>query len=169
MTTQQLGPVGENRIRPDIRNMLEVHILEDLSLRAACQKAGLRYTKNASQAKCTRSGRAYVEQLKRRRKVIVEFGVDEPCLATLIELRDAALKAGSHIAGVRVHQLCIRVADNAHSVRERAGSKRDPNDMSREEIIAEMQEIKSRAGGMNVDITEDPRDTAFWESMGLAK
>ena len=104
MTAQTSHPVHENRIRPDIRSMLEIHILEALPLREACRRAGVRYTKNASQAKFTKSGKAYVEELRRRRKVVLEFGVDEPCLATLMELRDTARKAGSFVASVRAHE-----------------------------------------------------------------
>ncbi len=66
MTTQLYNLVHENRIRPDIRAMLEYHILEDLPLKAACQAAGLPYHKNVSQHKFSKVGMAYVAQLKRR-------------------------------------------------------------------------------------------------------
>lgn len=129
MTTQQLDYVGGNRIRPDIRVMLEYHVLEALPLREACRRAGLPYHKNVSQHKFTKVGKAYIACLKRRRRVIEEFGLDLPCLVELIELRDAALMAGSHIAGVRAHKLCIRVAGN--SVRKRRGGKKEVDKMSR--------------------------------------
>jgi len=47
--TTQTSPLSPSRIRPDIRAMLEYHILEELPLREACRRAGLKYTKNSSQ------------------------------------------------------------------------------------------------------------------------
>ena len=81
MTTQQFDHVGEIRIRSDIKEMLEIHVLEALPLREACRRVGLPYHKNVSQHKSSKSGKAYVTQLKRRRKVIEEFGADIPSLA----------------------------------------------------------------------------------------
>ncbi|MFC1491977.1 hypothetical protein ACFLQ0_05280, partial [Nitrospinota bacterium] len=107
MTIQQFDPVREGRIRADIRAMLEYHILEDLPLREACRRAGLPYHKNVSQHKFSKVGQAFVTQLKRRRRVIEEFGVDVPALVVLLEIRDVALKSGSHIAATRAHELCI--------------------------------------------------------------
>jgi len=166
MTTQQFSPVHENRIRSDIRTMLEIHVLEALPLREACRRAGVRYTKNASQAKFTKSGKTYVAQLKRRRKVIVEFGVDEPSMTTLMELRDTARKAGSFVAAVRAHELCVRVASN--SDKKRTGNHKAVDVMTREEMIAELQELELRARGDIVDTTEDPLVAELRESMGAS-
>jgi hypothetical protein len=163
MTTQLHDQVHENRIRDDIKEMLEIHVLEALPLREACRRAGVRYTKNASQAKFTKSGKAYVAQLKRRRKVIVEFGVDEPSMATLMELRDTARKAGSFVAAVRAHELCVRVASN--SDKKRTGNHKAVDVMSREEMLAEIQELELRARGDIVDTTEDPLVAELRESM----
>ena len=167
MTTQQFSPVHENRIRSDIRTMLEIHVLEALPLREACRRAGVRYTKNASQAKFTKSGKTYVAQLKRRRKVIVEFGVDEPSMTTLMELRDTARKAGSFVAAVRAHELCVRVASN--SDKKRTGNHKAVDVMTREEMIAELQEIKLKADGKGIEVEESPLVTELRESMGLTK
>ena len=164
MTTQQFSPVHENRIRPDIRAFLEYHILEELTLREACRRAGLPYHKNISQHKSSKAGKAYVAQLKRRRRVIAEFGVDEPCLARLLEIRDEALKAGSHIAATRAHELCLRVA--ANSDRKWAGGKKEVAQMTREEMLAEIQEIKLKARGEIIDTAEDPLVAELRESMG---
>ena len=167
MTTQQSDQVHENRIRPDIRAFLEYHILEELMLREACRRAGLPYHKNISQHKSSKAGKAYVAQLKRRRKVIVEFGVDEPSLATLIEIRDEALKNGSHIAATRAHELCVRVASN--SDKKRTGNHKAVDVMTREEMIAELQEIKLKADGKGIEVEESPLVTELRESMGLTK
>jgi hypothetical protein len=164
MTTQLHDQVHENRIRDDIKEMLEIHVLEALPLREACRRAGVRYTKNASQAKFTKSGKTYVAQLKRRRKVIVEFGVDEPSMATLMELRDTARKAGSFVAAVRAHELCVRVA--ANSDKKRTGNHKAVDVMSREEMIAEIQEIKLKADGKSFEVEESPLVTELRESMG---
>jgi hypothetical protein len=143
--------------------MLEYHILEELPLKAACEMASLPYNKNVSQHKFSKSGKAFVSQLKRRRRVIVEFGVDEPSLATLIEIRDEALNNGSYVAAARAHELCIRVAGN--SDRKWTGGRKDINEMTREEMLAEIQEFNLRAGGKGFDVDEDPRDAAFEESI----
>jgi hypothetical protein len=167
MSTQQSDLFCENRIRPDIRATLEYHILEELPLREACRRAGLPYHKNVSQHKTSKAGRAYVAQLKRRRRVIVEFGVDDPSLATLIEIRDEALKNGSHIAATRAHELCIRVAANSN--RRWAGGRKDVDKMTREEIIAEIREIKLKADGKGFDVSEDLEVTELRESLGRTK
>jgi hypothetical protein len=164
MTTQQSDQVHENRIRSDIRAFLEYHILEELSLKAACEAAGLPYHKNVSQHKSSKAGKAYVAQLKRRRKVIVEFGVDEPSMATLMELRDTARKAGSFVAAVRAHELCVRVA--ANSDKKRTGNHKAVDVMTREEMIAELQEIKLKADGKGIEVEESPLVTELRESMG---
>jgi hypothetical protein len=166
MTIQQSDQVHENRIRDDIKLMLEYHILEALPLREACRRAGVRYTKNASQAKFTKAGRAFVTQLMRRRRVLQEFDVDEPCLARMLEIRDEALKAGSHIAAVRAHELCVRVA--ANSDKKRTGNRKAVDVMTREEMIAELQELELRARGDIVDTTEDPLVAELRESMGAS-
>jgi hypothetical protein len=169
MTTQQLDPVHENRIRPDIRAFLEYHILEELSLKAACQAAGLLYHKNVSQHKFSKAGKAYVAQLKRRRRVIVEFGVDEPSLVVLLEIRDKALESGSHIAATKAHELCLKATAKAIAEGKGIGSKKEVDKMTREEIIAEIQEIKLKADGKDFDLVEDPRDAEFWESVRRTK
>ncbi|MBT4095143.1 MAG: hypothetical protein HOE85_14350 [Nitrospinaceae bacterium] len=169
MTTQQLDPFYENRIRPDIKEMLEYHILEGLPLKEACRRAGLPYHKNVSQHKFSKAGRAYVAQLKRRRRVIVEYGVDEPCLATLIEIRDEALKNGSHVAAVRAEELCLRAAKEAKADGKGVGGKKDVDEMTRAEMLAEIQEIKLKADGKDFDLVEDPRDAEFWESVRRTK
>ena len=167
MTTQQFSPVHENRIRPDIRAFLEYHILEELTLWEACRRAGLPYHKNISQHKSSKAGKAYVAQLKRRRKVIVEFGVDEPSMATLMELRDTARKAGSFVAAVRAHELCVRIAEN--SDKKRTGNHKAVDVMSREEMLAEIQEIKLKADGKGIEAEESPLVTELRESMGRAR
>ena len=167
MTTQQSDQVHENRIRSDIKLMLEYHILEALPLREACRRAGLPYHKNISQHKSSKAGKAYVAQLKRRRRVIAEFGVDEPCLATLMELRDTARKAGSFVAAVRAHELCVRVASN--SDKKRTGSRKAVDVMSREEMIAELQEIKLKADGKGIEVEESPLVTELRESVGRTR
>ena len=167
MTTQQYIPVHENRIRDDIRAMLEYHILEELSLREACRRAGLPYHKNVSQHKFSKAGRAYVAQLKRHRKVIVEFGVDEPCLATLIEIRDEAFKSGSYVAATRAHELCIRVATNSN--KKWTGDKKEVDEMTRAEIIAEIQEFNLRAGRKGFEVGEDLEVTQLRESLGITE
>jgi len=167
MTTQLHDQVHENRIRSDIKLMLEYHILEALPLREACRRAGLPYHKNISQHKSSKAGKAYVAQLKRRRRVIAEFGVDEPCLATLMELRDTARKAGSFVAAVRAEELCLKAA--ANSDKKRTGNRKAVDVMSREEMISELQELELRARGDIVDTTEDPLVAELRESMGLTK
>ena len=164
MTTQLYNPVHEIRIRGDIRAMLEYHILEELSLREACRRAGLKYTKNASQHKFSKASKAYVAQLKRRRRVIVEFGVDEPCLATLLELRDLALKAGSFTAASKATVLCIRVAGN--SDRKWEGAEKEISEMSRAEVMAKISQLTLKANGRTPEYTEDPLITELRESLG---
>ncbi len=167
MTTQQLIPVHENRIRDDIRAMLECHILEDLPLKEACRRSGLKYTKNVSQAKTTKAGKAYVAQLKRRRKVIEEFDVDEISLARLIEIRDEAFKSGSYVAAGRAHELCLRVA--ANSDRKWTGGRKAVDVMTRAEMLAEIQEFNLRADGKIIDTAEDLEVAALRESLGITK
>jgi len=167
MTTQLHDHVHENRIRSDIKLMLEYQILEALPLREACRRAGLPYHKNISQHKSSKAGKAYVAQLKRRRKVIVEFGVDEPSMATLMELRDTARKAGSFVAAVRAHELCVRIAEN--SDKKRTGNHKAVDVMSREEMLAEIQEIKLKADGKGIEAEESPLVTELRESMGRAR
>ena len=167
MTTQQSDLFCENRIRPDIRAFLEYHILEELTLREACRRADLPYHKNVSQHKFSKAGRAYVAQLNRRRRVIEEFGVDEPCLATLIEIRDEAFKSGSYVAAGRAHELCIRVAGN--SDRKWTGDKKEVDKMTRVEMLAEFSALKLKADGKPLDVDEDVRNAAFRESLGLTK
>ena len=168
MTTQS-STLNSSRIRPDIRAMLEYHILEELPLKAACRLAGLPYHKNVSQHKFSKAGKSYVAQLKRRRRVIVEFGVDEPSLATLIEIRDEALKHSSHIAATRAHELCLKAAAKAIADGKGIGIKKAVEEMTRAEMLAEMQEIKLKADGKDFEVTQDPRDAAFWESIGRTK
>jgi hypothetical protein len=169
MNIQQYVSVHENRIRPDIRAMLEYHILEALPLRAACLAAGLPYHKNVSQHKFSKAGRAYVTQLKRRRKVILEFGIDELALARLIELRDQALEAGSHVAALRAHELCLKAAAKAKADGKEVGGKKDIDRMSRAEVLAEIQEIKSRVDGKSFEIDIDPQDVEYLESREMSK
>jgi predicted RNase H-like nuclease (RuvC/YqgF family) len=121
--------------------MLEIHVLEALPLREACRRVGLPYHKNVSQHKSSKSGKAYVTQLKRRRKVIEEFGADIPSLARLIEIRDMALLAESYTAATRAHELCVREASKANSDRKRTGAEKEVAQMTREEMLAEIQEI----------------------------
>jgi hypothetical protein len=169
LTTLQFNPIHENRIRPDIRAMLEYHILEDLPLKEACRRAGLKYTKNSSQAKSTKAGRAYVAQLKRRRRVIVEFGVDDPSLVSLIEIRDMALNAGSYVAAGKAQELCIRVATKAKADGKEVGSRKEVDEMTRAEIIEELRGIKLKADGKGFEVDEDLEVTELRESMGLTK
>jgi hypothetical protein len=167
--TTRTNLMNPNRIRSDIRAMLEYHILEALPLKAACEKAGLPYNKNVSQHKGTLVGQAYIKQLKRRRRVIEEFGVDVPALVGLIELRDKALNAGSHVAAVRAQELCMKAAVKATGDRLKAGAKHGTTDMTKEEIIARLAEIQMEATGESLDMPEDSTDSEFWESVKLTK
>jgi|GEM_PF-6649411 len=169
VVTTQSNLLSPNHIRPDIRAMLEFHVLEDLPLKAACEKAGLPYNKNVSQHKGTLVGQAYIEQLKRRRRVIEEFNVDVPALVGLIELRDKALNAGSHVAAVRAQELCMKAAVKATGDRLKAGAKHGTTDMTKEEIIARLAEIQMEATGESLDMPEDSTDSEFWESVKLTK
>jgi hypothetical protein len=169
MSTQLYNPVHENRIRPDIKEFLEYHILEELPLKVACLKAGLPYHKNVSQHKSSKVGRAFVAQLKRRRRVIVEFDVDEPCLATLIEIRDEAFKSGSYVAAGRAHELCLKTAAKAIADGKGIGSKKEVDKMTRAEMLAEIREIKLKANGEITDSAEDLEVTELRESLGRTK
>ena len=84
-------------------------------------------------------------------------------MATLMELRDTARKAGSFVAAVRAHELCVRVA--ANSDKKRTGNRKAVDVMTREEMIAELQELELRARGDIVDTTEDPLVAELRESM----
>jgi hypothetical protein len=168
MTTQS-STLNSSRIRPDIRAMLEYHILDELSLREACRRAGLPYHKNVSQHKTSKAGRAYVTQLKRRRRVILEFGVDDLALATLMEIRDGALKNGSHIAATRAHELCVREAAKAKAEGKGVGGKKDVDKMTRAEMIAEIQEINLKADGQSFDVDEDLEVMELRESLGMTE
>jgi hypothetical protein len=167
--TTRTNLMNPNRIRSDIRAMLEYHILEALPLKAACEKAGLPYNKNVSQHKGTLVGQAYIKQLKRRRRVIEEFGVDVPALVGLIELRDKALNAASHVAAVRAQELCMKAAVNAKGDRLKAGTKHGKTDMSKDEIINRLSKIQMKATGESLAMPEDSVDSEFWESMKLTK
>jgi len=167
--TTQTRPLSSSRIRPDIRRMLAVHILEELPLREACRRAGLPYHKNVSKHKFSKAGRAYVAHLKRRRRVIVEFGADIPSLARLIEIRDQALEAGSHVAAVRAQELCLKAATKAKADGKEVGRRKDPDDMTREEILAEIKEIKLKANGKGFDAAEDLEVTALRKSLERTK
>jgi len=169
MTTQQSDLFCENRIRPDIRAMLEYHVLEDLPLRAACEKAGLPYQRHVSQHKFSKAGKAYIAQLKQRRRVIVEFGIDEPSLVALLKIRDESHKAGSYVAAVRAHELCLQAVEKAKMGENEMSGKKNVKDMTREEMLAEFSALKLKADGKGFEVDEDPRDAAFWESVGRAK
>jgi hypothetical protein len=165
MTTRDLDLFCEKRIRPDIRRMIEVHILENLPLKAACEKAGLPYQRHVSQHKFSKAGKAYIAILKQRRRVILEFGIDETSLVALLKIRDESLVAGSYVAAVRAHELCLQTAEKAKMDRREMSGKKNVNDMTREEMLAELSALKLKAGGKPFEKTKDPRDAAFWESV----
>ena len=162
----QTNLLSPSRIRPDIKNFLEAHVLGGLSLRAACQEAGLPYHKNVSQHKFTKVGQAFVEQLRRRRRVIEEFGADIPSLARLIEIRDMALKSNSFVAAVRASELCIRVASKANSDKKQTGDEKEISEMSREELLAEISQITLKAGGEVIENEDDEIEETYKELMG---
>ena len=169
MTTRDFDLFCEKRIRPDIRRMIEIHILEDLPLRTACEKAGLPYHKNVSQHKSSKAGKAYVSRLMGRRRVIEEFGVDEPSLVRLLEIRDESQRAGSYVASVRAQELCLKAAAKAIAEGRGTGGKKEADKMSRAELIEELRGLKLKAGGKGFEVDIDPQDVEYLESMGRNK
>lgn len=90
-------------------------------------------------------------QFNRRCRVLKEFDVGEPSLVVLLEIRDNALESRSHIAATKVHELCLRVS--ANSDRKWAGGRKAVDEMTRAEMLAEIQEIKLKADGKGFDVS----------------
>ena len=129
------------------KNMLEYLYLHGMSLKQAAEKSGMVYNSNSGIVRKKQRNQAYITHLIERQKIFSEFGVDDPMIVQLVKIRDTAHMAGQGGAAVRAHEICMKSVGRLKADEKKPeGDAKPVDDMSREEVIAEIQELTSKAG-----------------------
>jgi hypothetical protein len=146
------------QLEPEIRRALEYYYLEGHSLKKSYELAGIghKFNKgNAYVSKGSKFSKVYIEHLVDRQLVISEFGVDEPKAVELVKMRDAAFRAGDIVPALRAHELILKLVSRLGPVggdRDNGSKRKEASQMTREEIIARLDEIQMAVTGEPADI-----------------
>jgi len=136
------------------RKVLEGMYLGGMSLKQACENAGVKYYTSKSTITRSELARAYIEHLLERADVIREFKVDDLALVELVKIRNAAHALGQEGAATRAHEICMKAVGRLSKEEKPPDPLKDVSEMSREEMLAELNQLKLKADGQPLVSTE---------------
>ena len=146
------------QLEPEIRRALEYYHLDGHSLKKSYELAGIghRFNKgNAYVSKSSKFSKAFIEHLMDRQLVIREFGLDEHKAVELVKMRDAAFRAGDITPAIRAHELILKLISRlglGGGDRDNESNRKETSQMTREKLIARLDEIQMAVTGELADI-----------------
>jgi len=147
--------VANSQMDPGTKKILEGMYLHGMSIKQACEYAGVKYYRSKTVVTRSELARLYIVHLLERAAVIREFGVDDMNLVELVKIRDSARKLGQEGAATRAHEICMKAIGRLSKEERAEDPLRPVKDMTREEMLDEFNIYKMKADGKALVSTEE--------------
>ena len=151
---QNLVDVAHSQMDAGTKKILEAMYLHGMSIKQACEHAGVKYYRSKMIVARSEVAKAYIEHLLERAAVIREFGVDDLHLVELVKIRDMARNTGQGAAATRAHEICMKAIGRLSKEERPQDSLKSVKEMTRKEMLEEFSRYKMKADGEPLVSTE---------------
>jgi len=148
-TTPAQNPVDVAiaQMDPGNRKVLDGMYLHGMSIRKACEYAGVKYYHSKTTITQSEIAQPYIQHLLERADVIREFHVDDMHLVELVKIRNRARSLGQEGAAVRAHEICMKAIGRLSKEEKPPDPLKSVGEMTREEMLEEFSRYKMKADG----------------------
>lgn len=144
---------GQSRITPQQQRFLDNYLHKDMTQTAAAREAGYKHP-GVQAVRLLNSARIQERLQEMRDEMRAKFGVTiEKSIRDLKAIRDAALQEGKYSAAIKAEELRLKatglLVNKSHVTHENVDA------MSKEQILAKLQEVMAKAQDRMIDITPE--------------